>query len=209
MRPLNVFALASTAFSSMIGLSSAQEPMGLLPLCALSHGTNLLEQSTDYPKAKCFQGALQNQTACSPTDVQCICTDGPFNAAIESCVGSLCSVREILGEFSFNTFRVPLIRTLLVAVNVTSTMCNRPIRDQSNLLFVTGLVSGKAALLVGGVRTFVASYQDSFGLDDAFALAAEAACLPVTVIQCITPKLGFGKDTWTVPQENIYRALKV
>jgi hypothetical protein len=55
----------------------------------------------------------------------------------------------------------------------------------------------------------MALMQDSFGLDDVFALGAEAACLPVTVIQCITPKLGFGKDTWVVPQQNIYKVLKV
>ncbi|OAK98846.1 hypothetical protein IQ06DRAFT_337320 [Phaeosphaeriaceae sp. SRC1lsM3a] len=150
--------------------------MSMLPPCA----------------ATCFQDALMNQTTCAPTDVECICSDGPINAAIQTCVGGTCTVRQAL-----------------TAVNVTSTMCNAPIRDQSNIIFVTGLVAGSVALVAVSVRTLVAFMRDSFGLDDAFAIAAEAACLPVTVIQCITPTLGFGKDTWVVPHQNIYRVLKL
>jgi hypothetical protein len=97
----------------------------------------------------------------------------------------------------------------IAAVNVTSTMCNTPIRDRSNVIFITGIVAGTIALAAVSVRTLSAILQDSFGLDDVFALAAEAACLPVTVIQCTTPKLGFGKDTWVVPQQNIYKVLRV
>lgn len=88
-------------------------------------------------------------------------------------------------------------------------MCNAPIRDRSNIIFTTGLIAGSIALIAVSVRTLVGIMRDSFGLDDAFAIAAEAACLPVTVIQCITPTLGFGKDTWAVPHENIYRVLKL
>lgn len=88
-------------------------------------------------------------------------------------------------------------------------MCGAPVRDSSNIIFVTGIAAGTVALIAVSIRTLVAIQQHSFGLDDVFALAAEAACLPVTVIQCITPKLGFGKDTWVVPHHNIYRVLKV
>jgi len=88
-------------------------------------------------------------------------------------------------------------------------MCGTPIRDQSNIIFVTGIVAGSIALAAVSIRTLVALMQNSFGLDDVFALAAEAACLPVTVIQCITPKLGFGKDTWAVPHSDIYKVLRV
>lgn len=94
-------------------------------------------------------------------------------------------------------------------MNVTSTRCGTPIRDNSNIIFVTGVVAGTAALVAVSVHTLVAIMQESFGLDDVFALAAEAACLPVTVIQCIIPKLRKGKDTWAVAHNNIYRVLKV
>jgi hypothetical protein len=97
----------------------------------------------------------------------------------------------------------------IATVNVTSTTCGTPVRDQSNIIFMTGLLAGSVALIAVSIRTLMALMQDSFGLDDVFALGAEAACLPVTVIQCITPKLGFGKDTWVVPQQNIYQVLKV
>ncbi|KAI4665574.1 uncharacterized protein J4E78_003036 [Alternaria triticimaculans] len=95
------------------------------------------------------------------------------------------------------------------AVNVTSTMCERPVRDRSNVIFLTGITAGSVALAAVTIRTWSAISQDSFGLDDVFAIAAEAACLPVTVIQCYTPKLGFGKDTWVVPHSDIYKVLRV
>jgi hypothetical protein len=76
-------------------------------------------------------------------------------------------------------------------------------------MFLTGITAGSVALAAVSVRTFSAISQNSFGLDDVFAIAAEAACLPVTVIQCYTPKLGFGRDTWTVPHSDIYKVLKV
>ncbi|TLD14785.1 Actin cytoskeleton-regulatory complex protein [Venturia nashicola] len=88
-------------------------------------------------------------------------------------------------------------------------MCGTPVRDRSNIIFMTGIVAGTVALASVSVRTLSAIIQNSFGLDDVFALAAEAACLPVTVIQCVTPRLGFGKDTWVVPQQNIYKVLRL
>jgi hypothetical protein len=98
---------------------------------------------------------------------------------------------------------------MIATVNTTYTMCGTPVRDRSNVIFVTGIVAGTTALVAVSVRTLVATRQNSFGLDDLFALAAEAACLPVTVIQCYTPKLGFGKDTWVVPHSDIYKVLRV
>ncbi|QDS69216.1 hypothetical protein FKW77_000750 [Venturia effusa] len=88
-------------------------------------------------------------------------------------------------------------------------MCNTPMRDRSNVIFAAGFVAGSVALISVSVRTLHSIMQGKFGLDDVFALAAEAACLAVTVIQCITPKLGFGKDTWVVPQQNIYKVLRL
>ncbi|KAE9982122.1 hypothetical protein EG328_011227 [Venturia inaequalis] len=88
-------------------------------------------------------------------------------------------------------------------------MCGTPIRDRSNVIFMTSIAAGTVALASVSVRTLSAIMQKSFGLDDVFALAAEAACLPVTVIQCITPQLGFGKDTWVVPQQHIYKVLRM
>lgn len=51
--------------------------------------------------------------------------------------------------------------------------------------------------------------QHSFGLDDVFCLLAEAACLPTTIMQSVTPGLGFGRDTWGCTADNIYTVLKV
>lgn len=88
-------------------------------------------------------------------------------------------------------------------------MCGREIRDRTQVLFITSVVAGSIALLAVAVRMSVAYIQRSFGLDDIFCLAAEAACLPITLMQCYTPFLGFGKDTWLVSPDNIYSILKV
>lgn len=56
---------------------------------------------------------------------------------------------------------------------------------------------------------FARALARQLGLDDIFCIAAETACLPVTIKQSVTPGLGFGKDTWTVPADNIYMIQKV
>ncbi|KAF2256458.1 hypothetical protein BU26DRAFT_599145 [Trematosphaeria pertusa] len=56
---------------------------------------------------------------------------------------------------------------------------------------------------------FARALARQLGLDDIFCIAAETACLPVTIKQSVTPGLGFGKDTWTVPADNIYMIQKL
>lgn len=126
-------------------------------------------------------------------------------------MGDSCSVKHTLSKHVYDTIGIDFADSshITAAVNVTSTMCGTPIRDRSNVIFITGIVAGTIALTAVSVRTLASIIQSSFGLDDVFAIAAEAACLPVTVIQCITPKLGFGKDTWVVPHHDIYKVLKV
>ncbi len=88
-------------------------------------------------------------------------------------------------------------------------MCNIPVRDRTNRLFVVSIGSITVAVIAVGVRIYVATTQSTFGMDDIMCLAALAANLPLTLLQTITPKLGFGRDTWAVPAENITKVLRV
>ena len=88
-------------------------------------------------------------------------------------------------------------------------MCGAPLRDRSQSLIVGTITTGVINLVAVILRTSVALYQKSLGLDDLFAAAAGVASIPLNVLIARTGYLGFGKDTWKVPTENIYDILRV
>lgn len=67
-----------------------------LPLCAVSTSYHRCRPSANAVQATCFQSAVEKQTACEPTDVQCICTNAPLQGAIQECVAGSCTVRQTL-----------------------------------------------------------------------------------------------------------------
>ena len=144
------------------------------------------------------------------SDIACICTNAPLQGAIQACVGASCSVKEVLGKF-------PVLQlscttpglTTAVAVKTTSTMCGAPVRNKGVILKWTAGVSGTIAFLAIIVRVGVALVGDSFGWDDSFATLAWVFSTPVTVLQFITPFMGFGQDTWMVDPKHIYTILQV
>jgi hypothetical protein len=143
-------------------------------------------------QATCFQNALMAQTRCILTDIPCICADEPLNAAIQGCVMTTCTVKQGL-----------------VAVNTTSTMCHKPIRSKSDVIFYSAVITLPIAWVATAMRISVALLQNTVGIDDGFALAAVVASTPVSALQTITPGLGFGKDTWYSTPENINKVLQV
>ncbi|KAF2020438.1 hypothetical protein BU24DRAFT_469208 [Aaosphaeria arxii CBS 175.79] len=142
--------------------------------------------------------AITNQTTCSPTDMQCVCTDEALNNAIQGCVMTSCTVKEGLNN-----------NRLQAAVNVTSTRCGVPVRDRGTSLLVVAILSAVGAIIAVTIRTTVGLVQKTFGFDDIFALLAALFGVPVAIMQCNTPGLGFGRDTWTVKIENIYTVQKM
>lgn len=56
---------------------------------------------------------------------------------------------------------------------------------------------------------FVSVQQKIFGLDDYCAVLAYVFAAPVAFGQLACGVLGFGKDTWAVPPENIHLIMKV
>jgi hypothetical protein len=88
-------------------------------------------------------------------------------------------------------------------------MCGIPIKDRSHHLIITNAVFGALAFVALGIRLVVSLQQHIFGMDDASAVAAMVFAAPVTFGQVVCGVLGFGRDTWAVPSENIYIILKV
>lgn len=74
---------------------------------------------------------------------------------------------------------------------------------------MTNAVFGAFALTALLIRLQVSIQQQIFGLDDLNALVAYAFSAPVTFGQLVCGVLGFGRDTWAVPPENIYLIMKV
>lgn len=94
------------------------------------------------------------------------------------------------------------------AVKTTSGMCGAPVRNKSAILmWVTG-VSGAVAFIATIIRVVVALVGNSFGWDDTFAVLAWIFSMPLTILQSITPHIGFGQDTWMVDQKYIYVILQ-
>ncbi|KAF2710605.1 hypothetical protein K504DRAFT_533530 [Pleomassaria siparia CBS 279.74] len=148
--------------------------------------------------ALCFGNAVQNQSECPPDAatqmpaMPCVCGSTSINAAIQGCVRLTCTVKESLS-----------------AVNTTSTLCGAPVRDRSSIMILVASISGGFALLSLIIRLVVAITGSSFGWDDACATLAWLFSAPISFLQCVTPRLGYGKDTWTVPPKDIYIVLQM
>lgn len=173
---------------------------------------------TDIEQALCFESALKNQTACAPTDVPCICHNQPLNLAIQGCMMGSCTLKESLCKSCFLPLApqtAALVRFYIrltfvsAAINTTYAMCGIPIKDRSSHLIITNAVFGGLALIALLIRMQVSIQQHIFGLDDFSAVIAYLFAAPVTFGQLYCGLLGFGKDTWAVPPENIYKIMKV
>ena len=101
------------------------------------------------------------------------------------------------------------LKEALSAINTTNAMCDIPIGDRSSQLIIVNAVFGALALIALGIRMLVSLQQHIFGYDDSCAVIAYVFAAPVTFGQIACGLLGFGKDTWAVPPENIYMIMKV
>lgn len=137
----------------------------------------------------CLESSLKAQTKCGPTDITCICSDKPLNAAIQGCVLSTCTVKEAL-----------------TAQNATMTMCGQPVRDITHITPIVTGVSGGAALV--GVIIRMINARDGYAIDDYCAIAAYISALPMGILEFFMSDDGFGKDIWNIPHEKIYRIIQ-
>lgn len=106
-------------------------------------------------------------SACSTTDIECLCTNHELELQLTGCVMEACTIYEGLQT-----------------KNVTMTMCGAPVRDKHMQPLLIGLVGGALAGLAFLMRmcsTFSKSGGRTLGLDDHMATAAVALSVPPTV----------------------------
>jgi hypothetical protein len=101
------------------------------------------------------------------------------------------------------------MRDWLGAKNATAVVCERPIRDRTNVLIYSATICGSFAFLAVVMRIFVALRQHSFGYDDLCACLASCMAVPNFIGLTISAKMGLGRDMWTLTPEQIENCLRV
>ncbi|KAK2003009.1 CFEM domain-containing protein [Colletotrichum falcatum] len=177
---LTVMAVLSGVVSaaeqaSAAAQSPAQVAMQMFPKCALLCLAELIPKS-----------------ACSQTDVPCLCTNVPLNQQLTGCIMKSCTTYEGL-----------------MSKNASMTMCGAPVRDESTKPLLIGVIGGAIAFVVFGLRMCSGLPVGGriLGWDDWTIVIAMALTIPPTVFAVTLSKNGLGKDMWTLPQKQIENVL--
>ncbi|EOA92300.1 uncharacterized protein SETTUDRAFT_162727 [Exserohilum turcica Et28A] len=134
----------------------------------------------------CLALTLDAVSTCSSDNTTCICTDGDFARGMHACADQTCTIKQAL-----------------TALNITATMFQRPVRDRSLEPMVIASVSGSVAALSVLLRTLDALLTGRFAWDDACALGAGLTLVPMNAMLLRTASVGLGRDTWTLPFDDV------
>ncbi|KAK2063987.1 CFEM domain-containing protein [Colletotrichum caudatum] len=177
---LTAMAVLSGAVSAADQASApAQSPtevaMKLFPPCALGCLAKLIPES-----------------ACSMTDVPCLCTNVPLNTQLTGCIVQSCTTYEGL-----------------MSKNASMTMCGAPVRNETAKPLLIGVIGGAIALLVFGLRmcSGLPVGGRTLGWDDWTIVIAMALTMLPTIFAVTLSNNGLGKDMWTLPQKQIENVL--
>ncbi|KAF5122578.1 Satratoxin biosynthesis SC1 cluster protein 4 [Metarhizium anisopliae] len=169
-----------SAFALTQSYPSATEILEQLPPCA----------TCVDGQAKCLT-AIVPGSACSVTDVQCICTNSPIQDAAEKCILRDCTS----------------LVDALSAKNITATACHAPVRDRSGQYVAVSIALGTITVLLVVTRlVFKQFFAANVGLaaDDKVilvTLAIRISCIVINVRGLAAH--GLGKDTWTLPSHEL------
>ncbi|KAI4717643.1 hypothetical protein E4T48_06151 [Aureobasidium sp. EXF-10727] len=160
---------------------------------AASDAQSALELAQEYPK--CTLACLAKlipESACTMTDVNCLCTNVPLNSKLTMCVLETCTTYEGL-----------------TTKNVSSKMCGAPVRDQHLKPLLIGVIGGAIAFVIFVLRlcSVLPASGRHMGMDDYAICVAVALGTPPTVFSVLLSKNGLGKDMWTLPLANIEHVL--
>ncbi|PVH81289.1 hypothetical protein DL98DRAFT_559877 [Cadophora sp. DSE1049] len=136
---------------------------------------------------KCLVAGLGTST-CAPTNTTCVCLDAPLQSSIATCVTSNCTIKQSL-----------------IAKNVTSTLCEVPVRDVSTRYFAISLSFGVISAAVVLLRMFTKYFtKATFGLDDTFMVLTLIVGVPSMVLTSHgIISNGLGRDIWTLTPKQI------
>ncbi|KAK1981520.1 CFEM domain-containing protein [Colletotrichum cereale] len=174
---MSVFSsvVSAAAPVSAAAQSPAQVAMQMFPKCALVCLAKIIPKS-----------------ACSPTDVPCLCTNVPLNQQLAGCIMQSCTKYEGL-----------------MSKNASMTMCGAPVRNETTKPLLIGVIGGVIAFLVFGLRMCSGLPVSGriLGWDDWTIIVAMALAIPPTVFAVTLSNNGLGRDMWTLPQKQIENVL--
>lgn len=212
MNPQNSFRLGVLILLGCISLSLAQQQQ--MPQCAVRHRLLLWSIHTlMFLRSVAFRPAFKpNQNVHQPTSPVYVRMGRlimPFRCASDNHVpsGKHWVNKRILQVLLGSKADHNLILT--VALNVTNTMCERPIRDRTKISSVLCGITGSLAIIAVILRMINTWQCENFAMDDACALLAGLFVIPENAATFATGPAGFGKDIWTVPFDKITYILKV
>ncbi|KAI4760305.1 hypothetical protein E4T52_06755 [Aureobasidium sp. EXF-3400] len=179
-------AFTATTYAISDASSALMMAQSSYPKC-----TNFMYLTTPHYQLGCL-AKLIPQSACTQTDINCLCTNVPLNANLTVCVLE-----------SRTTYEG------LVTKNVSSTMCGAPVRNETTKPLLVGVIGGALALVIFILRlcSGLPASGRPMGWDDYAICVAVALGTPPTVFSVLLSKNGLGKDMWTLPLPNIENVL--
>ncbi|POS73545.1 CFEM domain-containing protein [Diaporthe helianthi] len=130
------------------------------------------------------------ESPCPITNQTCICQSTALQANVSSCVLEACTVKEAL-----------------TTLNISSTTCNVPVRDNRLVLDSISYAMLALSSVVVGIRFYVRSFMGdagSIGTDDWIILATLVLGIPSTLLATLgAGGHGLGRDIWTLSFDEI------
>ncbi|EFQ33760.1 CFEM domain-containing protein [Colletotrichum graminicola] len=178
---------ALTAMAVLSGVMSAADQA---PAAAQSPAQVAMQM---FPKCALFCLAkIIPKSACSQTDVPCLCTNVPLNTQLAGCIMQSCTTYEGL-----------------MSKNASMTMCGAPVRNETAKPLLIGVIGGAITFFIFGLRMCAGLPVGGrpWGWDDFTIVIAMALAIPPTVFAVTLSNNGLGKDMWTLPQQQIENVL--
>ncbi|PVH93487.1 hypothetical protein DM02DRAFT_695875, partial [Periconia macrospinosa] len=141
---------------------------------------------------KCLDATVQ-LSRCGADDLACLCTDTAFMDAAQACNSANCTVVETMS-----------------ATNTTLAACGVPIKSKTvEMVAVTASIGAFAVLMVA-LRLIhrAISCKAQLGADDLLIALAGIASLFQNVPVVVAGYLGFGRDIWSIPPDNLTASFK-
>ncbi|KAL5376671.1 hypothetical protein DPSP01_010341 [Paraphaeosphaeria sporulosa] len=125
--------------------------------------------------------------------MDCLCTDVSFQTAFSTCISSTCTVIESLQS-----------------TNTSRAACGIPVRDATPVMIGMTASFGSLAMVMVIMRLVNRglSRDRTLGWDDLMIGASGLCSFFQNVPVYVAGHLGFGKDMWGIPPENITTSLK-
>lgn len=185
-----------------------------------SRGFGCWVHCTNISQRVCLaQAVAASGVSLGNLDLTASCTNATNTAIVEGCVRETCLPREQLStlEMSWPSGNSADHGTQPAAKNVTETLCQRPVREVSDIPIGTyiGAALATTAFFMRMLSkvTFPcergARIDNDLWWDDAVITFAWILMIPISVLSGYLAKLGMGRDVWTIHPDNITQLLKV